>query len=340
MVARAANAARSVCRPCGVARRAPAYAALDLGTNNCRLLVARPSASGFRVIDAFSRIVRLGEGLAAGQRFSDGAVQRTIDALRVCAAKTKRHRVEGARAVATEACRRARDGDDFVRRVHDETGFRLEIISPREEVDLIIAGCLPLLDEGRRYGLVFDIGGGSTELIWLARDGNGTGGSRVLDFVSVPRGVVDFAETYGGDRIESDAYAAMVAEFAAYLQPFEKRYGIAAKVASEDVQMLGTSGTVTTVSSVHLGLKRYDRSIVDGSHLSFAEIDDVRDRLTGMNYDQRAAMECVGPGRADLVVAGLAILDAVREVWPVGRLRVADRGLREGILMGLMGVGA
>ncbi len=312
----------------------PAYAAIDLGTNNCRLLVARPSGDGFRVIDAFSRIVRLGEGLATSGALSEAAIERTVGALGICAAKLRRNRVAHVRSVATEACRRARNCDGFLARVREETGLELEIISSREEADLALVGCAPLLDDGAPFAIMFDIGGGSTEVSWL-RQRPGVG-PEMLDCVSVPCGVVNFAERFGGDRISPDTYSAMVAEVDAMLRPFERQHGIRRRVAEGAVCMLGTSGTVTTLAGVHLGLARYSRDAVDGLYLSFPAMNEVTRRLAAMSYDQRAAHPCVGPERADLVVAGLAILDAICRIWPVGGLRVADRGLREGILLGLM----
>ncbi len=317
------------CRP-----RSPVYAALDLGTNNCRLLIARRAGHGFRVIDAFSRIVRLGEGLASGRHLSEVAIERTIAALQVCAAKMRRRAVSHARAVATEACRRAENGASFLARVAAETGLSLEVISPAEEARLAVSGCLPLLDPAIPYALLFDIGGGSTELVWLgtARAGE----ARMLGSVSLPLGVVAFAERYGGRHVGCQAYGAMMEEVGRQLSPFDAAHGISAALARGEVQMLGTSGTVTTIAGVHLDLARYDRTAVDGTYLSLAVIKAVCARLSAMAYEERVAHPCIGLERADLVIAGLAILEAICGRWPVGRLRVADRGLREGILVGLM----
>ena len=308
-------------------RWAHVYAALDLGTNNCRLLVARPTAGGFRVIDAFSRIVRLGEGLGASGVISEAAMGRTVEALGVCAAKMRRRGVTRARNVATETCRKAQNCDAFLERVRAETDLELEIISAGEEARLAVSGCMPLVVEEARHALVFDIGGGSTELIWLHR---GRDGNRV-DTISLPIGVVTLAERYGGDAVSREFYADMVAEVAVGLVPFDRRHGIAERVAGGGVQMLGTSGTVTTLAGVHLDLPRYDRSRVDGSWLSFDDALAISDRLRAMS-----ANPCIGVERADLVVAGCAILEAICRTWPVGRLRVADRGIRECVLQALL----
>ncbi len=313
------------------------YAALDLGSNNCRLLVARGKARGFRVIDAFSLIVRLGEGVAATGRLSEPAMARTLEALKVCAGKLAHRRVTQARHVATEACRRADNCAEFIGRVHAETGIAIEIITTDEEARLVVAGCAPLLDRRVSEALVFDIGGGSTELILLRVPGDPRRAPSVEHFLSVPQGVVTLSDRYGGREVTRATYDTMVAEMEAALFPFEARHGIAARIARGEVQMLGSSGTVTTLAGIHLKLPRYNRAAVDGAALSFDCARAVSERLVGLGYEARAAHPCIGVERADLVLAGCAILEAICRLWPVFRLRVADRGIREGILLGLMG---
>ncbi len=311
------------------------YAAIDLGTNNCRLLVALPTVDGgFRVIDAFSRIVRLGEGLGRSGRLSETAMARALGALEICAAKMRRRGVTRMRAVATEACRRAANCDAFLERVAGETGIELEIISSNEEANLAIYGCAPLLDSGVSHALVFDIGGGSTELGWMqVPEVSGRLGSarRRVEPVprgwhSIPIGVVTLTERYGGREVTPEVYAAMIAEVGAAVAPFEAEHNLNALVAEGQLQMLGTSGTVTTLCGVHQGLRRYDRARVDGCYLNFDEANTISRRIAAMSYEERA----------DLVIGGCAILEALCAIWPVGRLRVADRGLREGILFTLI----
>jgi exopolyphosphatase/guanosine-5'-triphosphate,3'-diphosphate pyrophosphatase len=324
------------------------YAAIDLGTNNCRLLVARPTADGgFRVIDAFSCIVRLGEGLGGSGSLSEAAMARTLEALKICAAKMRRRGVTQLRAVATEACRRATNCDAFLQAVARETGIELEIISNNEEANLAICGCAPLLDRGVSHALVFDIGGGSTELGWMQvpaeSDEPGAAGRRAepvpRGWHSIPIGVVTLTERYGGREVSAKVYAAMVAEVAAAIAPFEAEHNLRALVAEGRLQMLGTSGTVTTLCGVYQGLRRYDRARVDGCYLDFDMAGSISRRIAAMSYEERAADPCIGPERADLVIAGCAILEALCDIWPVGRLRVADRGLREGILFNLINGG-
>ena len=310
------------------------YAAIDLGTNNCRLLVARPSRDGFRVIDAFSRIVRLGEGLHASGELSEAAIERTIDALHVCAGKMQRRGVDRLRCIATEACRRAANGTGFLERVEAETGISFEIIAPDEEVRLAYIGCEPLIEHWARHVVVLDIGGGSTEVSWLDVDDDGE--SQLNAWVSLPCGVVSLAERFGGEDVGTEAYTAMVNSVQALLAPFEQEHNLVRHLESENVQMIGTSGTVTTLAGIHLNLPQYDRRRVDGMVIGFSDVEQVTQSLCNMTVRERADVPCVGRDRADLVVAGAAILDAVHGIWPVGRLTVADRGLREGVLLGMM----
>jgi exopolyphosphatase/guanosine-5'-triphosphate,3'-diphosphate pyrophosphatase len=310
------------------------YAALDLGTNNCRLLVARANGSGFRVIDAFSRIVRLGEGLSASGMLSKAAMDRTIEALRICAGKIAHRGVTKSRYVATEACRRAANCDEFLDRVQDATGIAIETITTEEEARLAVNGCAPLLRPTQPYAIVFDIGGGSTELVWLRQSGRRA--PEILGSVSLPFGVVTLTERYGGDIIPPASWEAMVAEAEAAMVDFASRCGGVAPLAANDVQMLGSSGTVTTLAGINLGLPRYNRTLVDGTHLSFSAIRAVSHNLARMSFAERAAHPCIGRERADLVVSGCAILEAICRLWPVGGLGVADRGVREGILFDLL----
>ena len=323
------------------------YAALDLGTNNCRLLVARPSRRSFHVIDAFSRIIRLGEGLSKQGVLSEPAMLRTLDALEICADKMDRRGVSRSRLIATEACRIARNGPEFLDRVKTRAGLSLEIVSRETEARLAVAGCASLIDRRAGGALVFDIGGGSSELIWLDfSDDTGANfrpsGERadvqdkVAAWTSLPLGVVTLSEKFGGKFVDVAVFEAMVTHVLAMVTPFDQKYGIAAKLRTQDAHLMGTSGTVTTVAGIHLGLKAYDRSRVDGCWLHRDQVRAVTNRLLSINYEGRVAEPCIGRDRADLVLAGCAILEALLRAWPCERLRVADRGLREGILSTLM----
>jgi len=314
-----------------------AYAALDLGTNNCRLLIAEPGETGFRVVDAFSRIVRLGEGLGSTGALAESAIQRSIEALRVCGAKMDHRHVSRARLVATEACRSALNGADFISRVLTETGLQLEVVDRRTEAFLAVSGCASLADPASEALLVFDIGGGSTEVACLVGRDVSTMNDpcqSIADWVSLPVGVVTLAERHGGRTVTPGVYRAMVDEVLALLEPFRERVGWAA--AREGFHLLGTSGTVTTIAGVHLRLPRYDRRRVDGLWMSDRNVNRVVHHLRRSSFRERAANGCIGNDRADLVLAGCAILDALRRCFPAPRLRIADRGLREGILMSMM----
>lgn len=316
-----------------------AYAALDLGTNNCRLLVAVPRDRGFQVIDSFSRIVRLGEGVGDAGKLSDTAMNRAIGALKVCAGKLNRREIRAARLIATEACRLAENGEIFLSRVRSETGLELEIVTQETEARLAAAGCGSLIDRSAAGAILFDIGGGSSELVWVdLRNGGGSrpGSEAIRSWQSLPVGVVTLSERHGGHHVDADMFEAMVAEVAAMLDRFPDVRALDESVAAGGVHMIGTSGTVTTLAGIHLGLQRYDRNRVDGLWMSDIEIGAMIDELRDANYETRVANPCIGRDRADLVLAGCAILEAFRRRWHCPRMRVADRGLREGILVELM----
>ena len=320
--------------------RKQAYAALDLGTNNCRLLIARPSGENFTVIDAFSRVVRLGEGLAASGRLSDEAMDRTLAALQVCAEKLRRRHVHLARSVATEACRRAANGAKFIERVRKETGIALDIISAQEEARLAVLGCHILLEDGAGPAVIFDIGGGSTELVLVEPSG---AVPRILDWMSVPWGVVSLTDTItGSDDSEEerlDRYRRMRETVLRSFEPFAERIRDYAK-GPEPIRLLGTSGTVTTLASLHLELPQYDRQAVDGLILPSKAMRDISYKLSHMSGPDRRQLPCIGDDRANLVVAGCAILESILDIWPSEQLGVADRGIREGILRSLMAADA
>jgi exopolyphosphatase/guanosine-5'-triphosphate,3'-diphosphate pyrophosphatase len=311
--------------------RRRSYAAIDLGTNNCRLLVARPDRGGFRVVDAYSRIVRLGEGVAQSGKLNPDAIERTIDALKACADKIARHHCWQVRCVATAACRSASNAGEFIERVRKETGLRLEIIDAAEEASLALAGCQSLLSEATTPTLVFDIGGGSTEVTLAAPSPGRLAELRA--YQSFPVGVVNFAERFGGVLVDDDSYRRMVDAACEIMRPF--RDSIVGLVG-EGYRLLGTSGTVTTLAGVYLDLVRYDRNAVDGLTMPSDRMTEISDHLRQLDLAQRAEHPCVGPGRADLVVGGCAILQAIIDLWPAEQITVADRGLREGMLLQLM----
>lgn len=320
----------------GSDRSGPTYAALDLGTNNCRLLVARPAGESFRVVDAFSRIIRLGEGVSISGRISEAAIERAIAALAICRNKMKNRGVTRAYLIATEACRAAENGDAFLARVADELGIALEVIDRETEARLAATGCTPLIDPQADGVVLFDIGGGSSELVRLNRSHETRRGPplpQIRGWISLPHGVVTLAERYGGLDVSAATYQAMVDDVAGMIAPFAREHG---SDGLRGVHLLGISGTVTTIADVHLNLKRYDRNRVDGCWMSAPNIDAVLEKLLAMTYDDRVASPCIGAERADLVLAGCAILEAIRRAFPCLRLRVADRGLREGMLVQMM----
>ena len=327
-------------------RDAPCYAALDLGTNNCRLLIATPAGRGFRIVEAFSRIVRLGQGLSQTGRLDEAAMQRTLAALQICAEKIARRGASTVRAVATQACRQAENGEAFIAEVRRHTGLELQIITPQEEAQLSVVGCLNLIDHSAAAALVVDVGGGSTELSWvdlrdgaLRRQGDRIRPDRlpIRAWLSVPVGVVTLAERFPEAAPASEAwFRQMVEAMKAHISAFPHADHLRPIFAAGRGHLIGTSGAITSLAGLHLGLKRYDRARVDGLWLSHDDCTAAAGRLMQLAPGARAAEPCIGPDRADLVLAGAAILQAVQELWPCERVRVADRGLREGILLSLM----
>ena len=322
------------------------FAALDLGTNNCRLLVAVPRGRGFRIVDSFSRIVRLGEGLSQTGRLSPAAMERALAALGVCADKIRRRNAVRVRAVATQACRSAANGRQFLVEVERRTGLRLSIITPRNEAQLAVAGCLSLLDLDAKAALVLDVGGGSTELSWLDLHGRRVElhprrrsfwRPPIVAWLSIPIGVVTLAERFpspsGGDLI---GFRAMVEAIKSHVAGFSGAERLRPAFEAGEAHLVGTSGAITSLAGLHLRLARYDRSRVDGLWMRRGDCEAVARRVAMLTVAERGAEPCIGPDRADLVLAGAAILQAVQEVWPCERVRVADRGLREGLLLSLM----
>ena len=318
--------------------RGDVYAALDLGTNNCRLLIARAGEDGLRIVDAFSRIVWLGENLVATGRLGDRAIERTLAALEVCHAKMAARGVTRSRLIATEACRAAENGPAFLDSVKQNMGLDVEIVDRETEACLAAEGCAALADDEAEGVLLFDIGGGSSEIVWLGRgitsDRQATVRQRIRAWTSLPLGVVSLADRFGGETVTTDCFEAMVADVEAALAPFAALARAERRCAR--FHLLGTSGTVTTVAGVFLGLSRYDRRRVDGLWMSDRDVDRAIADVRAMPFAARVGHGCIGRDRADLVLAGCAILEALRRAFPSDRLRIADRGLREGILIQMM----
>nr|WP_246273030.1 Ppx/GppA phosphatase family protein [Oricola thermophila] len=315
------------------------YAALDLGTNNCRLLVATPTRPGqFRVVDSFSRIVRLGEGLSRTGRLSEAAMGRAVEALKICRDKLQARQIRRMRLIATEACRAAENGTEFLERVREETGLALEIVDRETEARLAVSGCSSLVGRDTDSVVLFDIGGGSSEIALV--DVKDRRSRRLADHIvawtSLQVGVVTLSEKFDGRHVSPQVFADMTDYATELLFRFEERDRLADRVGMEGFHLLGTSGTVTTLAGIHLDLPKYDRRRVDGLWMTSEEVDAMNARLLSWSFDERVANPCIGADRADLVLAGCAILEAIRRVWPSRRLRVADRGLREGILTEMM----
>lgn len=341
----ASQATRGNPRDAGRPADAAVYAALDLGTNNCRLLVASPQLSSaaktvpaLKVHDSFSRIVRLGEGITATGALSSEAMQRTMEALRACQKKLSRYSLSGARFVATEACRRAANGTEFIAQVQCELGLAIDIISSEEEARLAFLGCSSLLAQKAVRAIVFDIGGGSTELMWIdvERAKNGVQGEHITDWLSLPFGVMNLSDKFGGSNFAEVAFDDMVQFLVDRLKPFSEKNRIHETIDGGAVQLLSTSGTVTTLAAIHLDLPRYDRSRIDGICLPVRDIRATTQRLLNMRPSERFHHPCIGSDRADFILSGCAIFEAISRLWPTAEITIADRGVREGIILSLL----
>jgi len=333
----------------------PFYAALDLGTNSCRMLIATPKGGHFQIVDAFSKSVRLGLELERTGSLSNAGIARTVQALHVCAKKLRMKGVVAKRLVATEACRRAVNGEKFMSRIRSETGLKLEIIKPSEEARLAVVGCAPLVAPQAKQVLVIDIGGGSTELVWIdltevssadktkammelspGSSAHTALGARVVDWISVPLGVATLLQRYSDVADDSARFALMACYFEDMLESFAP-YIDGGSVANMDgLQVIGTSGTITTVGAMHLGLKRYDRTLVDGMAMGAIDVNRVVDTFLKLGPVGRREEPGIGRDRAQLIMSGSAILQTILRIWPTRHIRVADRGLREGMLYSMM----
>ena len=311
------------------------YAAIDLGTNSCRLVIAEPTPSSFHVVETFSKITRLGEGIINDNMLSKPAIRRTIAALKICRGVLEEYSpIVRMRFVATAACRRALNCPDFEKAVAKETGLSMEVISSREEARLAVVGCMPLLNRMIKRALVFDIGGGSTE-ISLARITE-TGKTFIEGFVSLPYGVVTISEAFPGRDMTNLAYNTIVERTHKILQEFEDKYQIAEAINNQEIQVIGTSGTVTVLGAVHLNLPRYNRAAVDGLAMSGSEIEHVIGRIKKMGHEGRCRHSCIGKQKADLTISGCSIIESLTTFWPISEITIADRGIREGILLDMI----
>ena len=311
------------------------YAAIDLGTNSCRLVIATPTPSSFRIVETFSKITRLGEGIINNNELSHTAIRRTVNALRVCAGVLEEYQpIVKARYVATAACRRAKNCRYFMDLVKKETGLNIEIISPQEESRLAVVGCVPLLNRNIKRALVFDIGGGSTE-VSLARMSN-SGRTIIEGFVSLPYGVVTVSEAFPEHDMTDLAYNTIIDRTHKILAEFEEKYHISEDIKNQRIQVLGTSGTVTVLGAIHLNLSRYNRSAVDGLALSAQDVDKTISKIKRMGDEGRKKHACIGMQKADLTIAGCAIIEGLMSFWNISEITIADRGIREGILLDLM----
>lgn len=304
-------------------------AAVDLGSNTCRLIISEVFSDGTRKnLEIFSRMVRLAENLSHSESLEPAAMERAISVLKTCSRKIKDYQPSHIRCVATEACRRSSNSDFFRRSVKQKTSLKLEVISSEEEAELCLRGCEELLDPTIPYGIVFDIGGGSSEVMWVKVNPDNQG--ELLEFISLPFGVVGLSETYG-------TYTGMVFEDIGHaiqqtLKEMKAYNEIQSLIKAKQVQMIGCSGTATTIAALKLELEAYDRQMIDGAIIKRKDIEKIKYMLWDMSPAERVAHPCIGPGRSDLVVPGLSIFAGIYDAFPVQDMCVADRGVRDGVI--------
>ncbi len=325
----------------GPRRPKRAFGGIDLGTNNCRMLIGTPTGQGFQVVDSFSRVVRLGEGLYQSGRLSEAAMRRAIAALQICADRARRFcigddtELPTLRAIATEACRQAENGAEFIAFASAETGLPLSIISPREEAELVVESCTSLICRTGRRALIFDIGGGSTEIAWVRVNCDGRAPD-LIGYLSIPVGVVTLTERCSNACYTETGFAQVVRDVSALLQPFEAIHRISQEIRQGGVLMVGTSGTVTTLAGISLKLDRYRRNLIDGISLSRDAVEEALIHTRELGRSGLISHPCIGADRVDYVLPGCAIFAAIHELWPTPNITVADRGLREGMLIRMM----
>lgn len=309
-------------------------AALDLGTNTCRLLIAAKTSNGPQVVDSFVRVIRLGDELATKGHISREAMLRALAALTICAKRLKDYNLIDRRFVTTAVCREASNRDDFLDLIRLKTGLELEVISTAEEARLAIVGCADLLDTSTRYAIAFDIGGGSTEVMWMELFPHKR--PEIIQWTSLPLGVVTVAETLKKESSPLDFLRKIRKAVAEEMKAFCDKAYIYPQLRRNNIQLIGTSGTVTTLAALHMNLERYDRTLVNGLHLTPETIKRTIASLYAMTPEKQMLHPCIGPLRADLVMGGVAIFEGIYDVFPINPVRVADRGVREGILFDLM----
>ena len=319
----------------------PIFASLDLGTNNCRLLIAQPtSEKHIKVLDTFSKIVRLGEGLSVDNRLTAEAMNRTVEALLTCKRKMDKFDIKSYRFIATEACRKAENTQEFLELVHKRVGIDIEVISNEEEAKLAFLGCSTLLSCNIENALVFDIGGGSTEFMWVKKDNliqsELLGEHKIIDWLSLDQGVMNLSEKFGGTAFTEMYFDELVGYLVKKLREFDKQNKISEFVAKNRVQMLSTSGTLTTLAAIHLKLSHYERSKIDGTAFSTNDLREATAEILAMSPLERFSNTCIGADRSDYIISGCAIFEAICTLWNIPQVTIADRGVREGITISLM----
>lgn len=295
-------------------------AAIDLGTNTARLLIAETDGETITPILVKRHITRLGGGFTREQGLSIEARERTLAAMRDFAKEMAAHRVTALRAVATSAVRDAKNGREFCAEVFDEAGIKLEVIDGHEEGLLTLKGVFCGIDDKRGDFLVFDIGGGSTEYTLSS-------GEEMRFTRSLPLGVVRLTEGKGS---VAEMEEKIDRELSGLLEEME-REGM--RVEPGRCTLVGTAGTATTVAAIDLEMTDYDYRRVNNHAVSLERIRAIFAKLLPLSPSERLQVAGLEKGREDLIIAGLVLMIRTMETFGIDRLKVNDFGLLEGILL-------
>ena len=296
------------------------FAAIDLGSTNCRLVIVDIIEDKYKIICSFSEILNLGRNLSFSNEFNDEIIEKTIEIFKIISQKLKYYNVLSYRCVATEACRQSINSDELVKRIHERTNIEIEIIPSKEEARLCLKSCLNHNVNLNDFNLVFDIGGGSTEIIIF----DSIYSNKDFDFLSIPIGVINFSEKVSLFKTEK-----VLGQLEKQMMFFSKKK----KIHNEPISIIGSCGTVTTLCAIHLKLNYYQKSLVDNTLLEIEDLKQTCNFVKRLSSEEKEKHPCIGPQRINLLDNGILILEKILESWPVKRILVSDRGLREGIIL-------
>lgn len=307
------------------------FAAIDLGSRNCRTIVGCQSKAGaFEYIETYSKSVSLADGVAASKKLSRKSMDRTIEALAFCSKVLSRYAGLTYLAVATDAMRRAENASVFIKRVKRELGLIISIITPQEEAYYAALGCIEVLSLETEIFVVFDIGGGSSEIALCRQKSDKD--IELIDSLSIPYGVINLLESK--DHLTFSGYSNLVQKISDLSRDFLNQYATTLDFVN-NFQCIGTSGTTTTVAALNMNLRFYDREKINDSILQFSEILKTVHYVQSLSEDERKLHPYISQSNEDLVLGGLTILEGIVRGLPASTITVTDRGVRDGVVYAL-----